>query len=63
MITEKQRQELIDEIEANDMVAPEQVADMVLLAAEKGGYDAGVAMLAKCIENDKAEAKRLGVEE
>lgn len=54
-VTETQREELLRKIEAADVVSPEQVADMVLAAAERGGYDAGVKQLTACVEADADE--------
>jgi len=55
-VAEDLRNELIAMVAAADLVSPEQVADLVLSAAETGGRDAAIAVLdrAKAIDRDEA---------
>lgn len=52
------RATLIAEIEAADLESPEQVADMVLDAAARGGLEAGRAKLAACAATDTTKTAR-----
>ena len=60
MITETQREKLIEAVGEADVVCPEQVCDMVIESAEIAGYGAGLATLAECVANDPAERKTIG---
>ena len=47
-MTETERASLIAAIEAAELESPEQVADLVIDAAEKDGYEAGLLRLEQC---------------
>ena len=63
MITEAQREELVEAVNAADLACPEQVCDMVEAAGDRDGYDAAVKVLESAKANDAAERKSLGIDE
>lgn len=52
VMTDDVRETLVSEVEALGLESPEQVADMVLDAAEVGGIEAGREQIAQCILSD-----------
>lgn len=63
MITETQREELIDMVLAADLTCPEQVCDIVEAAGDRDGYDAAIEAFEAAKANDAAERKSAGIDQ